>query len=51
MVELAAAGRLDVASLVSHTYPAAEVAAAFALLAESPEDAVQVVLDFAGLRR
>jgi 2-desacetyl-2-hydroxyethyl bacteriochlorophyllide A dehydrogenase len=46
VVELAAAGRLDVTSLVSHTFPAAEVAGAFALLAESPADAVQVVLDF-----
>ena len=51
VVELAAAGRLDVASLVSHTYPAAAVAAAFALLAESPAETVQVVLDFADLRR
>jgi threonine dehydrogenase-like Zn-dependent dehydrogenase len=47
VVELAAAGRLDVKSLVSHTFPAADVAAAFALLAESPHEAVQVVLDFA----
>jgi threonine dehydrogenase-like Zn-dependent dehydrogenase len=46
VIELAAAGRLDVTSLVSHTFPAAEVAQAFALLAESPEHAVQVVLDF-----
>ena len=37
VIELAAAGRLDVTSLVSHTFPAAEVAQAFALLAESPE--------------
>ncbi len=52
VVELAAAGRLDVASLVTHTYPggrggrrlrdAGRVAAG---------DAVQVVLDFAGARR
>ena len=50
VVELATAGRLDVTSLVSHTIPVTEVAAAFALLAESPEDAVQVVLDFEGAR-
>jgi len=48
VVGLAAAGRLDVASLVTHTFPAAEAAAAFAMLAESPADAIQVVLDFAG---
>jgi 2-desacetyl-2-hydroxyethyl bacteriochlorophyllide A dehydrogenase len=47
VVELAAAGRLDVTSLVSHTFPVADVARAFTLLAESPADAVQVVLDFA----
>ena len=46
VVDLAAAGRLDVASLVTHTFPAADAAAAFAMLAESPSDAIQVVLDF-----
>jgi threonine dehydrogenase-like Zn-dependent dehydrogenase len=46
VVELAAAGRLDVTSLVTHTFPAADVANAFILLAESPKAAVQVVLDF-----
>ena len=50
VIELAAAGRLDVTSLVSHTFPAADVAQAFALLAESP-GAVQVVLDSPGRRR
>ncbi len=48
VVGLASAGRLDVASLVTHTFPATEAAVAFAMLAESPADAVQVVLDFAG---
>ena len=47
VVGLAAAGRLDVASLVTHTFPATDAAAAFAMLAESPADAIQVVLDFA----
>jgi len=51
VVALAAAGRLDVASLVTHTFPATDAAAAFAMLAESPADAIQVVLDFAGDRR
>jgi threonine dehydrogenase-like Zn-dependent dehydrogenase len=43
---LAAAGRIDVTSLVSHTFPASDVARAFAMLAESPADALQTVLDF-----
>jgi threonine dehydrogenase-like Zn-dependent dehydrogenase len=47
VVGLAAAGQLDVASLVTHTFPATDAAAAFAMLAESPSDAIQVVLDFA----
>lgn len=46
IIGLAADGRIDVTSLVSHTFPASEVAAAFAMLAESPADAVQTVLDF-----
>lgn len=48
VVGLACAGRLDVASLVTHTFPATKAAVAFAMLAESPADAIQVVLDFAG---
>jgi 2-desacetyl-2-hydroxyethyl bacteriochlorophyllide A dehydrogenase len=47
VVGLAASGRLDVASLVTHTFPATDAAAAYAMLAESPADAIQVVLDFA----
>jgi threonine dehydrogenase-like Zn-dependent dehydrogenase len=46
VVELAVAGRLDVISLVTHRFRAVDVADAFALLAGSPADAVQVVLDF-----
>ena len=50
VVGLAAAGRLDVASLVTHTFPVSDAAAAYAMLAESPADAIQVVLDFAQVR-
>jgi 2-desacetyl-2-hydroxyethyl bacteriochlorophyllide A dehydrogenase len=46
VMALAAAGRIDVTSLVSHTFPASDVARAFAMLAESPADALQTVLDF-----
>jgi threonine dehydrogenase-like Zn-dependent dehydrogenase len=46
VVELAAAGRVDVTSLISHTFPASEVATAFAFLTDAPHEAVQVVLDF-----
>ncbi|QHY93805.1 NADP-dependent isopropanol dehydrogenase [Streptomyces sp. S4.7] len=43
---LVADGRVDVASLVSHVVPAAEAADAYALLDESPVDALQIVLEF-----
>jgi threonine dehydrogenase-like Zn-dependent dehydrogenase len=46
VIDLATAGRLDVTSLITHTFAASDVAAAFALLAERPAEAVQVVLDF-----
>ncbi len=46
VVGLASAGRIDVTSLISHTFPAGDVGRAFAMLAESPDGAVQVVLDF-----
>lgn len=39
-------GQIDVRPLVSHVLPVREVASAFALLDERPEDALQVVLDF-----
>ena len=48
VVGLASAGRIDVASLVTHTFPSPNAAAAFEMLAESPADAIQVVLDFSG---
>jgi 2-desacetyl-2-hydroxyethyl bacteriochlorophyllide A dehydrogenase len=46
VIELVAAGRLDVLSLVSHVVPAALAADAYALLDTEPADALQVVLDF-----
>lgn len=45
-IELAVSGRLDVISLISHTVPAAEAAAAFELLDHTPREAMQVVLSF-----
>jgi 2-desacetyl-2-hydroxyethyl bacteriochlorophyllide A dehydrogenase len=46
VMRLAAEGRLDVERLVSHVIPAERAAEAFRLLDETPEDALQVVLDF-----
>lgn len=48
IMDLAADGRLELASLVSHVFPAERCGEAFRLLAERPEEAVQVVLAFAG---
>jgi threonine dehydrogenase-like Zn-dependent dehydrogenase len=45
---LADRGDLDLAALISHVLPAGDCADAFRLLAERPEEAVQVVLAFAG---
>jgi threonine dehydrogenase-like Zn-dependent dehydrogenase len=45
---LAARGDLDLAALVSHVFPAQDCADAFRLLAQRPQEAVQVVLAFAG---
>ncbi|WP_219416765.1 zinc-dependent alcohol dehydrogenase [Pseudonocardia nigra] len=45
-VDLVQAGRVDVAPLVTDVVPATDVAAAFHLLDERPQDALQVVLDF-----
>ncbi|CAN5405962.1 zinc-binding alcohol dehydrogenase [soil metagenome] len=39
-------GEIDVRPLVSHVLPVRDVASAYALLDERPEDALQVVLDF-----
>lgn len=46
VVELVAAGRLDVLPLVSHVVPASLAADAYALLDADPAAALQVVLDF-----
>jgi 2-desacetyl-2-hydroxyethyl bacteriochlorophyllide A dehydrogenase len=46
IVDLHARGRLELASLVSHVIPAGQVADAFRLLDEHPDETVQVVLDF-----
>ena len=48
VMDLAARGDLDLAALVSHVFPVQDCADAFRLLAERPEEAVQVVLAFAG---
>jgi threonine dehydrogenase-like Zn-dependent dehydrogenase len=45
-VELAVSGRLRLMELISHTMPIAEAPAAFRLLDEHPEQALQVVLSF-----
>jgi threonine dehydrogenase-like Zn-dependent dehydrogenase len=45
-VGLAVDGRLDVASLISHTLPVARAGEAFRMLDEQPQDALQVVLSF-----
>jgi threonine dehydrogenase-like Zn-dependent dehydrogenase len=45
-VDLAVAGRLRLIDLISHTMPMAEAPAAFRLLDEHPEQALQVVLSF-----
>jgi 2-desacetyl-2-hydroxyethyl bacteriochlorophyllide A dehydrogenase len=46
VIELIAAGRLDVLPLVSHVVPAALAADAYTLLDDDPASALQVVLDF-----
>jgi threonine dehydrogenase-like Zn-dependent dehydrogenase len=48
VMELAARGDLDLTVLVSHVMPAKDCADAFRLLAERPEETVQVILAFAG---
>lgn len=45
-MDLATAGRLRLLELITHTMPLAEAGAAFALLHEHPERALQVVLSF-----
>jgi 2-desacetyl-2-hydroxyethyl bacteriochlorophyllide A dehydrogenase len=46
VMELAAAGRVDLRALISHVLPYERAADAFKLLDEDPASAVQVVLDF-----
>ncbi|MEJ3651665.1 zinc-binding alcohol dehydrogenase [Actinomycetes bacterium KLBMP 9759] len=46
VVDLVAAGRLDVLPLVSHLVPAADAASAYELLDQDATAALQVVLDF-----
>ncbi len=45
-IDLAVSGRLRLTELISHTVPMAEAPAAFTLLDEHPEQALQVVLSF-----
>lgn len=45
-IRMCAEGRVDAASLVSHRLPASQSGEAFRLLHESPQEAVQVVIDF-----
>jgi 2-desacetyl-2-hydroxyethyl bacteriochlorophyllide A dehydrogenase len=47
VIDLCARGRLELEPLVSHVVPVEQVADAFRLLDERPEEAVQVVLEFA----
>jgi 2-desacetyl-2-hydroxyethyl bacteriochlorophyllide A dehydrogenase len=46
VLELVREGRLDLASLITHTIPSEEAPAAFEMLDGSPEAALQVVLDY-----
>lgn len=45
-MDLATVGRLRLLELITHTFPLAEAGAAFTLLHEHPEQALQVVLGF-----
>jgi 2-desacetyl-2-hydroxyethyl bacteriochlorophyllide A dehydrogenase len=46
-MDLAVDGRLELLELISHTLPLSEAAAAFSMLDEHPDQALQVVLSFA----
>ena len=46
-MRLAAEGRLELDALVTHVLPAERAAEAFRVLDERPDEAVQVVLEFA----
>ncbi|RJU02454.1 oxidoreductase [Arthrobacter frigidicola] len=45
-IDLAVTGKLNLVDLISHTVPLADAAAAFSMLDENPQDALQVVLSF-----
>lgn len=45
-MKLQAEGRVDFGKLISHTFRASDAQAAFDLLTQTPNDALQVVLDF-----
>jgi threonine dehydrogenase-like Zn-dependent dehydrogenase len=47
IIKLLAQGKVDYAKLISHRFKAGEAQKAFDLLRHSPQDALQVVLDFA----
>ena len=44
-LDLAAAGRIDLASLITHRYPLSEVDAAFTALVEKPDGFIKAVID------
>jgi 2-desacetyl-2-hydroxyethyl bacteriochlorophyllide A dehydrogenase len=46
VMELQAAGRVDFKKLISHRFKAADLQQAYDLLEDSPQDALQVVLDY-----
>jgi threonine dehydrogenase-like Zn-dependent dehydrogenase len=48
VMRLAAEGRIDLVSLITHRYAAERAPEAFQLLATSPHEAIQVVLDYTG---
>ncbi len=45
-MKLQAQGKIDFKKLISHTFKAADAQAAFNLLRDTPNDAMQIVLDF-----
>jgi threonine dehydrogenase-like Zn-dependent dehydrogenase len=51
VMTLASEGKIDLLSLVTQVFPVERAAEAFALLATSPQETVQVVLDFGGAER
>jgi threonine dehydrogenase-like Zn-dependent dehydrogenase len=47
-MQLAAEDKVELVPLITQVFPVERAAEAFELLATSPEEAVQVVLDFSG---